>query len=91
MGQNARGSQAQIESCAGLFKAFVGETPDGLAHAPIAASKGILAATAGRLASAFGMESISDMAGSDPLRQAQGIVTLADEEQPGPNQASPLT
>lgn len=37
------------------------------------------------------MESISDLAGNDLLRRAQGIVTLADEEQPGPDQVGPLT
>lgn len=51
--KKTRGSQAQREMCAELFKAYEGEIPDELAHAPIATVKGVSAATAGRLASAW--------------------------------------
>jgi hypothetical protein len=73
-----------MEIHAGLVKAYDGMTPAELANAPIDALKGVSRATGERLAAAFGMESIRDMARSDLLEQAQGIVTLADAEQSGP-------
>jgi len=79
-----RGTQQRMEIHAGLVKAYDGMTPAELANAPIDALKGVSRATGERLAAAFGMESIRDMARSDLLEQAQGIVTLADAEQSGP-------
>ena len=83
--EESPGSQQRMEIHGGLVKAFNGKTPAELANAPIAALKGVSSATAGRLASAFGTESISDMAGSDLLRQAQEIVTRADADPAGPD------
>lgn len=82
--EKAGSTQQRMEIHAGLVKAYGGKTPADLASAPIDALKGVSRATAERLASAFRMESIRDMAQSELLGQAQGIVHLADAEQSGP-------
>ena len=82
--EKSRSTQQRMEIHAGLVKAYDGMTPAELANAPIDALKGVSRATGERLASAFGMESICDMAKSGLLEQAQGVVTLADADQSGP-------
>ena len=54
-----------------------------LADAPVAALRGVSAATARKLKSALGMASIRDMATSQIFERADGVVTLADAEGDG--------
>lgn len=63
-----------------VVKAYEGYTPVELADAPVAALRGISAATGRKLKSAFGMDTIRDMASNEFFEQADGIVTLADAE-----------
>ena len=63
-----------------VVKAYEGYTPVELADAPVAALRGISAATGRKLKSAFGMDTIRAMASNEVFEQADGIVTLADAE-----------
>jgi len=81
--EKSRSAQQPMEIHGGLIKSYDGMTAAELAKAPIDALKGVSRATAERLASAFGMETIRDMSNSAAFEQAQGIVTLADAEQFG--------
>jgi len=89
--ENSHSTQERMGIHAGLVKAYDGMMPAELAKAPIDALKGISRATGERLASAFGMESIRDMAKSNFLEQAQGVVTLADAEGLDGDQSGPFT
>jgi hypothetical protein len=65
-----------------VVKAYDGWTAAELAGAPVSALKGVSQAHATKLKSAFGIETIRDMAESGLAERAEGIVTLADEENP---------
>ncbi len=64
-----------------VVKAYEGYTAEELAEAPITALKGISEESGALLEQAFGIESIRDMAASRLAERAEGIVTLADQEE----------
>jgi hypothetical protein len=69
-----------VEIHGAVVKAYDGWTAVELAGAPVSALKGVSVTHAAKLKSAFGIETIRDMAQSGLIERAQGIVTLADEE-----------
>ena len=75
--------QRELEVHTMVVKAYAGHTPAELADAPVAALRGVSAATARKLKSALGMASIRDMATSQIFERADGVVTLADAEGDG--------
>lgn len=75
-----RRRERELEVHTMVVKAYEGYTPVELANAPVAALRGISEATGRKLKSAFGMDTIRDLASSEVFEQADGIVTLADAE-----------
>ncbi len=78
----ARKLQA-MEIHGAVVRAYDGCTASELAQAPVAALKGISRENGARLKRAFGIESIRAMAESRLAERADGIVTLADQEDSG--------
>jgi hypothetical protein len=78
--ERAPQARRALEIHGAVVKAYDGMEPAQLADAPTEALKGLSPATASRLEAAFGMTSIRDMADNRLVEQANGIVTLANEE-----------
>jgi hypothetical protein len=72
-------------------QAYTGKCFRELADAPLSALKGLSASDAKALAKAFNVTTVRQLAGLDFVKWAQAITTLADHEQPHPEELAKET